>query len=106
MGDDLASWRQDDIAAKIGTRKSGARKVGAILRRNVCGKRLKADVSARPTRMLNGRAFVAAGRAPRALAQLVARSVGSPPDNGHGARERRPMTAFLTVDPQPWRRAL
>jgi hypothetical protein len=38
------------------------------LRDAICGKRLKTDVTARPSRMLNGRALIAARRASRASA--------------------------------------
>lgn len=60
---------------------------------------LEADVLSRPTRMLNGRAFIAARRAPRAVAKLVARSIWPPPDYSDGAGEWGTMLASFAVNP-------
>ena len=57
--------------------------------KQVRGKRQEADVGTAPTRVLDGRPFVAAGRAPRTSPELVARRVGSPTDDGNGAGDRR-----------------
>jgi hypothetical protein len=54
--------------------------------------------------MLNGRSFVAARAAARALPQLVARCLGAPADHRHGARQRCVVLAPLAIQPEPRRR--
>jgi hypothetical protein len=72
----------------------------------VPGKRQEADVSTAPTRMLKRSTLVSAGRAPRASSQLIARGVRSPPDDGHGAGDRRGVSALLAIQPEPGRGAM
>jgi hypothetical protein len=62
-----------------------------------------ADVGASPSRVLDGRALVAAARAPRALPQHVTRCAGAPPDDGDRARQRRVVLALLAIQPKPGR---
>jgi putative SOS response-associated peptidase YedK len=65
------------------------------------GKWQKAHVGASPSGVLDGRALVAAARAPRALAQHIARRAGAPADDGGRARERRAVFPPLAVESEP-----
>jgi hypothetical protein len=68
-------------------------------------KRQKADISTTPTGMLEYSALVAAGCAPGASSELVARDVRSPADDRHGAGDRRRVRTLLAVEPEPGRGA-
>jgi hypothetical protein len=72
----------------------------------VRGKRQEADIGAAPTWMLERSAPVAAGRAPGASPELVARDVGSPADDRHHAGDRRRVSALLAIQPEPGRGAV
>ena len=67
----------------------------------VRGKRQKTYIGAAPARMLKRSALMSAGHAPSASPKLIARGVGSPPDDGHGAGDWRRVSALLAIEPQP-----
>jgi hypothetical protein len=66
----------------------------------------KPTSGAAPSRVLKGRALVAAARTARALTQYVARRVPPPPDDRDGARQWRVVLAARAIQPEPGRRAV
>jgi hypothetical protein len=70
------------------------------------GKRIEADVVARPAGTLKARTFLAAPRAACAGTQFVAGSIRPPQDYGDCARQRCVMLAPLTPQSYPGRRPL
>jgi hypothetical protein len=75
--------------------------IAAYRSEQVRRKRQEADVGATPAGALERGTLVAAGGAPSASSKLVARGVGSPADDGHGAGDRRRVPALHAVEPQP-----
>jgi hypothetical protein len=69
-------------------------------------KRLHLQDVPTPSWSLDRRAFSSAPRAPRALSQHVARSVGSPSDDQRRQGHRRPMQAIDVLAVHPYPRSL
>ena len=66
----------------------------------------EADIRAGPAGMLKRSTPVSAGCAPCKLAKLIARRIGSPPDDRQGAGDRRRVPAPLAIEPEPRRGAV
>jgi hypothetical protein len=78
---------------------TAARLLSDVGRRACIGEWEEVNVGAAPPCVLDRGALVAAGGAPSALAQHVARRCGAPADDGDRARQRRVVRAPLAVKP-------